>query len=378
MPSTTLARGIAATPACRHRTCPRVELPTRRSAASRESGRRSSELERLHAASVEAAGHYPRARATLGSREALLSGPPDQHRIGSFSRIDVPSAAGVFLPSGLSPWLLSVASLRGLSPWPLAVLLRVLCCNHRGDMGRKKMTPFAKAKKLLNRMEASLPSALQEELGTTTVTDSSPPEIVETQHSSAAHSVNSITTRQRNWSSHVFIHGKTYVTSQPAPSQPAPSQPAPSQPAWSSQRTPQPQSQPAPSQPAPSQPAWSSQRTPQPQSQPAPSQPAPSQPAPSQPAWSSQRSHCLPSLEAPSSQEAPPSPVKSNIITATANSIDDLMHRLVEVRAFLKSARNLSEELEKLHSTQQMQCDILERRISQEYRRAYEMSQLSC
>ena len=216
------------------------------------------------------------------------------------------------------------------------------------------MTPFAKAKKLQNRMEASLPSALQEELGTTTVTDSSPPEIVETQHSSAAHSVNSITTRQRNWSSHVFIDGKTYVTSQPAPSQPAPSQPAPSQPAWSSQRTPQPQSQPAPS------------------------QPAPSQPAPSQPAWSSQRSHCLPSLEAPSSQEAPPSPVKSNIITATANSIDDLMHRLVEVRAFLKSARNLSEELEKLHSTQQMQCDILERRISQEYRRAYEMSQLSC
>ena len=94
------------------------------------------------------------------------------------------------------------------------MLLRVLCCNHRGDMGRKKMTPFAKAKKLQKRMEASLPSALQEELGTTTVTDSSPPEIVETQHSSAAHSVNSITTRQRNWSSHVFIHGKTYVTSQ--------------------------------------------------------------------------------------------------------------------------------------------------------------------
>ena len=58
--------------------------------------------------------------------------------------------------------------------------------------------------------------------------------------------------------------------------------------------------------------------------------------------------------------------------------MDDLMHRLVEVRAFLTSARNLSEELEKLHSTQQMQCDILERRISQEYRRAYEMSQLSC
>ena len=271
-------------------------------------------------------------------------------------------------------------------------------------------------------MEASLPSALQEEVGTTTVTDSSPPEIVETQHSSAAHSVNSITTRQRNWSSHVFIHGKTYVTSQPAPSQPAPSQPAPSQPAWSSQRTPQPQSQPAPSQPAPSQPAWSPQRTPQPQSQPAPSQPAPSQPAPSQPAWSSQRTpqpqsqqtpaqhpqspwaptpgananlkttqdfekiskdlecarHCLPSLEAPSSQEAPPSPVQSNIITATANSMDDLMHRLVEVRAFLTSARNLSEELEKLHITQQMQCDILEHRISQEYRRAYEMSQLSC
>ena len=211
------------------------------------------------------------------------------------------------------------------------------------------MTPFAKAKKLQKRMEASLPSALQEELGTTTVTDSSPPEIVETQHSSAAHSVNSITTRQRNWSSHVFIHGKTYVTSQPAPSQPAPSQPAPSQPAWSSQRTPQPQSQ-----------------------------PAPSQPAPSQPAWSSQRSHCLPSLEAPSSQEAPPSPVKSDNITATANSTDNLMHRLLEVRAFLTSARNLSEELDKLHSTQQMQCDILERRISQEYRRAYEMSQLSC
>ena len=226
---------------------------------------------------------------------------------------------------------------------PLATL-HSLCCKHRGDMGRKPMTPFAKAKKLQNRMEASLPSALQEELGTTTVTDSSPPEIVETQHSSAAHSVNSITTRQRNWSSHVFIHGKTYVTSQPAPSQPA----------------------------------WSSQRTPQPQSQPAPSQPAPSQPAPSQPAWSSQRSHCLPSLEAPSSQEAPPSPVQSNIITATANSMDDLMHRLVEVRAFLTSARNLSEELEKLHITQQMECDILEHRISQEYRRAYEMSQLSC
>ena len=182
-------------------------------------------------------------------------------------------------------------------------------------MGRKPMTPFAKAKKLQNRMEASLPSALQEELGTTTVTDSSPPEIVETQHSSAAHSVNSITTRQRNWSSHVFIHGKTYVTSQPAPSQPA---------------------------------------------------------------WSSQRSHCLPSLEAPSSQEAPPSPVKSDNITATANSMDNLIHRLFEVRAFLTSARNLSEELEKLHITQQMQCDILERRISQEYRRAYEMSQLSC
>ena len=232
----------------------------------------------------------------------------------------------MFLPSsGVSSWPLSVASLRGLSPWPLAVLLRVLCCNHRGDMGRKPMTPFAKAKKLQNRMEASLPSALQEELGTTTVTDSSPPEIVETQHSSAAHSVNSITTRQRNWSSHVFIHGKTYVTSQPAPSQPAPSQPAPSQ-----------------------------------------------------PAWSSQRSHCLPSLEAPSSQEAPPSPVKSDNITATANSTDNLMHRLLEVRAFLTSARNLSEELENLHNTQQMQCDILEHRISQEYRRAYEMSQLSC
>ena len=182
------------------------------------------------------------------------------------------------------------------------------------------MTPFAKAKKLQKRMEASLPSALQEELGTTTVTDSSPPEIVETQHSSAAHSVNSITTRQRNWSSHVFIHGKTYVTSQPAPSQPAPSQPA----------------------------------------------------------WSSQRSHCLPSLEAPSSQEAPPSPVKSDNITATANSTDNLMHRLLEVRAFLTSARNLSEELENLHNTQQMQCDILEHRISQEYRRAYEITQLSC
>ena len=125
----------------------------------------------------------------------------------------------------------------GLSPC-CSVLLRVRCCNHRGDMGRKKMTPFAKAKKLQKRMEASLPSALQEELGTTTVTDSSPPEIVETQHSSAAHSVNSITTRQRNWSSHVFIHGKTYVTSQPAPSQPA----------WSSQRTPQPQSQQTPAQ----------------------------------------------------------------------------------------------------------------------------------
>ena len=166
-------------------------------------------------------------------------------------------------------------------------LLRVLCCNHRSDMGRKKMTPFTKAKKLQNRMEASLPSALQEELGTTTVTDSSPPEIVETQHSSAAHSVNSIRTRQRNFSSRVFIHGNTYdmtyVTSQPAPSQPAPSGPAPSRPApsqpapsqqptWSSQRTPQPQSQPAPSQPAPSQPAWSSQRTPQPQSQQTPAQ----------------------------------------------------------------------------------------------------------
>ena len=250
------------------------------------------------------------------------------------------------------------------------------------------MTPFAKAKKLQKRMEASLPSALQEELGTTTVTDSSPPEIVETQHSSAAHSVNSITTRQRNWSSHVFIHGKTYVTSQPAPSQPAPSQPAPSQPAWSSQRTPQPQSQPAPSQPA-----WSSQRTPQPQSQQTPAQHPQSPWAPTPGANANLKTtqdfekiskdlecarHCLPSLEAPSSQEAPPSPVQSNIITATANSMDDLMHRLVEVRAFLTSARNLSEELEKLHITQQMQCDILEHRISQEYRRAYEMSQLSC
>ena len=270
---------------------------------------------------------------------------------------------------GLSPSPLSVASLRGLSPWPLAVLLRVLCCNHRGDMGRKPMTPFAKAKKLQNRMEASLPSALQEEVGTTTVTDSSPPEIVETQHSSAAHSVNSITTRQRNWSSHVFIHGKTYVTSQPAPSQPAPSQPAPSQPAWSSQRTPQPQSQQTPAQ--------------QPQSPWAPTPGANANLKTTQDFEKISKDlecarHCLPSLEAPSSQEAPPSPVQSNIITATANSMDDLMHRLVEVRAFLTSARNLSEELEKLHITQQMQCDILEHRISQEYRRAYEMSQLSC
>ena len=270
---------------------------------------------------------------------------------------------------GLSPSPLSVASLRGLSPWPLAVLLRVLCCNHRGDMGRKPMTPFAKAKKLQNRMEASLPSALQEEVGTTTVTDSSPPEIVETQHSSAAHSVNSITTRQRNWSSHVFIHGKTYVTSQPAPSQPAPSQPAPSQPAWSSQRTPQPQSQQTPAQ--------------HPQSPWAPTPGANANLKTTQDFEKISKDlecarHCLPSLEAPSSQEAPPSPVQSNIITATANSMDDLMHRLVEVRAFLTSARNLSEELEKLHITQQMQCDILEHRISQEYRRAYEMSQLSC
>ena len=226
-------------------------------------------------------------------------------------------------------------------------------------MGRKKMTPFAKAKKLQKRMEASLPSALQEELGTTTVTDSSPPEIVETQHSSAAHSVNSITTRQRNWSSHVFIHGKTYVTSQPAPSQPA----------WSSQRTPQPQSQQTPAQ--------------QPQSPWAPTPGANANLKTTQDFEKISKDlecarHCLPSLEAPSSQEAPPSPVKSDNITATANSTDNLMHRLFEVRAFLTSARNLSEELEKLHSTQQMQCDILEHRISQEYRRAYEMTQLSC
>ena len=36
-------------------------------------------------------------------------------------------------------------------------------------MGRKPMSAFAKAKKLQNRMEASLPSALQEEVGTTTL-----------------------------------------------------------------------------------------------------------------------------------------------------------------------------------------------------------------
>ena len=95
--------------------------------------------------------------------------------------------------------------LRGLfSVLLLSVLLRVLCCNHRNDMGRKKMTPFAKAKKLQNRMEASLPSALKEEIGT-------PAASFATQHSHAAHSVNRVTypvqARQHRsrWSS--YVHG---------------------------------------------------------------------------------------------------------------------------------------------------------------------------
>ena len=76
-----------------------------------------------------------------------------------------------------------------------------------------------------------------------------------------------------------------------------------------------------------------------------------------------------PSLEAPPSQEeTPPSPVKSV----------DLIHRLLEVRAYLRSAQSLSEELERLHSRQQKECSSLERRIYQEYQCAYELSQLSC
>ena len=48
-----------------------------------------------------------------------------------------------------------------------SVLLSVPRCTHRCGMGRKPMSAFAKAKKLQNRMEASLPSALLEEIGNT-------------------------------------------------------------------------------------------------------------------------------------------------------------------------------------------------------------------
>ena len=144
----------------------------------------------------------------------------------------------------------------------------LLCCKHRGDMGRKALSAYAKAKKLQNRMEASLPSTLREEIGTrtpTTLTDSSAPEISETQHSHPTHSFNRTTSqdkprKHKTWlNSYVNVHGNTDMQTQPAPSPPAPSPPAPSQPVAPSERAllvplaRRPQSQQAPSQQPPSQ-----------------------------------------------------------------------------------------------------------------------------
>ena len=61
------------------------------------------------------------------------------------------------------------------------------------DMGRKPISERAKAKKLQNIMEATLPLALHKEIGIATPPASSVPAIFETQHNHAAHCDNGVT-----------------------------------------------------------------------------------------------------------------------------------------------------------------------------------------
>ena len=83
------------------------------------------------------------------------------------------------------------------------------------------------------------------------------------------------------------------------------------------------------------------------------------------------------SQEAPPSRIAPPSPAKSNIIIATAaDPTDDLKQRCRTVHSYLRSAKELSQELKSLETRQQMQRMALEHRIDEYYQRAYDdMSQ---
>ena len=86
-----------------------------------------------------------------------------------------------------------------------------------------------------------------------------------------------------------------------------------------------------------------------------------------------------PSLETPQSQEAPPSPAKSNsIITEAANPIHDFKNTCVKVHSYLMSARSLSHELKKLQATHQIERIALEHRIDECYQQAYDLSKLSC
>jgi hypothetical protein len=77
-------------------------------------------------------------------------------------------------------------------------------------MGRKKMTPFIKAKKLQNRMEASLPSALMEEIGSTATLPASL-SVVGTFNAEISHTVRSSSDSRTDYD------GGPLVTSEHAP-----------------------------------------------------------------------------------------------------------------------------------------------------------------
>ena len=52
--------------------------------------------------------------------------------------------------------------------------------------------------------------------------------------------------------------------------------------------------------------------------------------------------------------------------------------RFLRVHAYLKSARELTDELNHLKATQHFECTALQHRINEEYQRACELCELSC
>ena len=89
-----------------------------------------------------------------------------------------------------------------------------------------------------------------------------------------------------------------------------------------------------------------------------------------------------PSQEAPLSLEAPPSRQAPPSLPAGDPPGDPppkhLKMRFLRVHAYLKSARELTDELNHLKATQHFECTTLQHRINEEYQRACELCELSC